>query len=58
MTRLLAAALLLALAATPALACGPDMSAATDSGSSTVAARPAGDQGTPPPAPPADQRPG
>ncbi len=51
MIRLLIAATFLAVAAVPALACPWTDSAATDSKPSTVAAQPAGDQGTPPPAP-------
>jgi hypothetical protein len=49
MTRLLAAALFLALAAAPAFAC-PWQSVTTDAKPSTVASQPTDDQ-TPPPAP-------
>ncbi len=55
MTRLLTAAMLLALAAGPAMACEWNKSAATDAKPSTVASQPTDDQGTPPP-PPAEHK--
>jgi hypothetical protein len=57
MTRLLAAALLLTVAAAPAFACEWNKSVSVEK-PSTVASQPQGDQTSPPPAPSADQKPG
>jgi len=51
MIRLLIAATFLSVAAAPAFACQWSDSASTDTKPSAVAAQPADDQGTPPPAP-------
>jgi hypothetical protein len=58
MTRLLAAALLLSLAAAPAMACSWNQSADADGKASKLAEQPADDQGAPPPAQTTDQKPG
>ncbi len=50
MTRLFAAAILLATLAAPAIACEYNKSASTDTKPSTVASQPADDHPAPPPA--------
>jgi hypothetical protein len=56
MTRLFAAAVFLIVAAAPAFACEWNQTVSTDGKSSTVAAQPSDDQGTPPPSTTADQQ--
>jgi hypothetical protein len=58
MTRLLAAALVLTLAAAPAFACEWNRSASVPHRTNTATSQPADDQGTPPPSTPTDQKPG
>ncbi len=58
MTRLLAAALLLAATTAPAFACDYwNKSVSTDTQSNTVASQPSNDQATPPPSTSSDQAP-
>jgi hypothetical protein len=57
MTRLLTAAVILALAAAPAFACEWQKSVSTDSKASTVASQPSDDQAVPPPSTGTDHTP-
>lgn len=57
MIRVLIAAVFLAAAAAPAFACSYMNSVTNDTHSRTAASQPTDDQGTPPPAKPADQKP-
>jgi hypothetical protein len=56
MTRLLAAAVFLTVAAAPAFACELEKSVSTDTQKRTVASQPANDHSTPPPRTTADRK--